>query len=62
MVALLLAGTIARAHDVTPANLPVSHLAGGGPANLVFGDLADDDMCILPGLDYRDPDAPAPWS
>jgi hypothetical protein len=25
------------------------------PANLVFGDLADDDMCILPGLYYRCP-------
>jgi hypothetical protein len=23
------------------------------PANLVFGELADDDMCILPGLYYR---------
>src|SRR5439155_18216963 len=32
------------------------------PANLVFGDLADDDMCILPGLYYRGPDAPAPCS
>lgn len=26
------------------------------PANLVFGDLADDDMCILPGLFYDCPD------
>jgi hypothetical protein len=25
------------------------------PANLVFGELADDDMCILPGLYYRCP-------
>lgn len=25
------------------------------PANLVFGDLADDDMCILPGLFYDCP-------
>lgn len=29
------------------------------PANLVFGDLADDDMCILPGLFYRCSDDPA---
>jgi hypothetical protein len=25
------------------------------PANLVFGYLAEDDMCILPGLYYRCP-------
>jgi hypothetical protein len=25
------------------------------PANLVFGDRADDDMCILPGLYYPCP-------
>jgi len=25
------------------------------PANLVFGELADDDMCIMPGLFYRCP-------
>jgi hypothetical protein len=25
------------------------------PANLVFGELADDDMCILPGLFYECP-------
>ena len=25
------------------------------PANLVFGELADDDMCILPGLFYDCP-------
>jgi hypothetical protein len=30
------------------------------PANLVFGDLADDDMCILPGLYYECPDGDAP--
>lgn len=28
------------------------------PANLVFGDLAEDDMCILPGLYYRCGDTP----
>jgi hypothetical protein len=30
------------------------------PANLVFGELADDDMCILPGLYYRCPDDGTP--
>jgi len=28
------------------------------PANLVFGELAEDDMCILPGLYYRCGDTP----
>jgi hypothetical protein len=30
------------------------------PANLVFGFLSEDDMCILPGYYYdANPDAPA---
>ena len=37
--------------------LPISIAATGRcvPANLVFGELADDDMCILPGLFYDCP-------